>query len=82
MIISKLLLKLFHIFIELNNTPDKLLTDELVDKALQKSDTTAEHDLINEMRILQAKYMFNALKLRKTPATSLQNTNRLVPPIN
>lgn len=63
--ISKLLLNLFYIFIDLSDTSNFKLNDGLLDKAAQQTDLCSEHDLIDKMRILKSKYMYNALKLKQ-----------------
>lgn len=66
---SKLLLRLFHLINEQNNFPNDNTCSNLdnysnlIEKSIQLADTVPEHEIIDEVRMLKAKYVYNVLKL-------------------
>ena len=62
-------MRLFHLFNERNNSfSDNTLTNvdpNLIEKSIQLAETVPEHKIIEDVKILKAKYMYNALKLRQ-----------------
>ena len=66
--ISKLLLRLFHLFIQqqISSSDNSTNIDSnLIEKAIQLADIAPEHKIIEDVRILKAKYMYNVLKLNQ-----------------
>ena len=66
--ISKLLLRLFHLFNErqnISNDNSNKIDSNLIEKSIQLADIVPEHKIIEMVKILKAKYMFNVLRLNQ-----------------
>jgi hypothetical protein len=76
--ICELLLKLFYIFIELNNSQadDSVslnyeINNNIIDKAVNSTASVPTHLIIDTMRMLKAKYIYTAFKLSQSNAKNV-----------
>ena len=65
-------LRLFQLFNEAD-AADMNLDANLIEKAIQLADLVPEHKIIEDVKVLKAKYMYNALKLQHHQQNVLAN---------
>ncbi len=65
-------LRLFQLFNEAD-AADMNLDANLIEKAIQLADLVPEHKIIEDVKVLKAKYMYNALKLQHHQRKVLAN---------